>query len=190
MSRTLVKTTLIVLLTLALSSAVVAGATDVKATSNKLTGCRNTTTGVIDQVRGGSLPIGGACGAGEQLLTWNKTGPQGPVGPTGPQGSVGPQGPTGPQGREGPEGPEGSPGVSGWERLSVSSASSSVEKTLMVTCSSAKKILGGGAYVSNTAAYLVSSYPNGDTSWTARAADNTAENWTLTVYAICGFVAP
>jgi hypothetical protein len=53
------------------------------------------------------------CGAGEEPLDWNITGPQGPAGPQGPEGPQGPTGATGPQGPEGPQGPTGPTGPQG-----------------------------------------------------------------------------
>jgi hypothetical protein len=56
------------------------------------------------------------CAQNETSLTWNNSGPRGPMGLPGPQGvtgSQGPQGPTGPQGPAGPTGPEGPAGPSG-----------------------------------------------------------------------------
>lgn len=59
------------------------------------------------------------CVGGEQAVSWNIQGPQGPqgiqgpVGPTGPQGSAGPIGPQGEPGATGPTGPIGSQGEPG-----------------------------------------------------------------------------
>ena len=44
----------------------------------------------------------GRCGRGERLVTWNITGPPGPIGPRGPEGAIGPQGQ---RGFDGPPGP-------------------------------------------------------------------------------------
>ncbi|XVQ85250.1 hypothetical protein ACQP15_41750 [Microbispora siamensis] len=55
------------------------------------------------------------CKTTETKVSWNKTGPQGPVGigGTGPQGPAGPQGLRGPQGMRGPQGPKGDTGPQG-----------------------------------------------------------------------------
>ncbi|WP_283246735.1 hypothetical protein [Microbispora sp. H10836] len=55
------------------------------------------------------------CKTTETKVSWNKTGPQGPVGigGTGPQGPAGPQGLRGPQGMRGPQGPKGATGPQG-----------------------------------------------------------------------------
>jgi hypothetical protein len=93
---------------------------------------------------GGALriidPAQSSCGTGESQLTFNQTGPQGPMGSPGPQGpkgdtgsqgpagapgakgdtgATGPAGPQGPQGAKGdtgatgPQGPQGDPGPAG-----------------------------------------------------------------------------
>jgi hypothetical protein len=56
----------------------------------------------------GGLPK--ACGAKEQSISWNQTGPQGPQGAQGPQGEAGLPGP---QGEQGPAGPQGEQGPAG-----------------------------------------------------------------------------
>jgi hypothetical protein len=56
------------------------------------------------------------CARGENKITWNVEGPQGPAGAAGPQGVAGPAGPAGPQGEPGvagPAGPQGEPGPTG-----------------------------------------------------------------------------
>jgi hypothetical protein len=50
------------------------------------------------------------CNKNETQLSWNQTGPQGPIGLTGPQG---PKGDTGPQGLKGATGPKGDTGPAG-----------------------------------------------------------------------------
>jgi hypothetical protein len=55
----------------------------------------------------------GMCKKGETLLTWNITGPQGPIGPAGPTGPEGQAGPQGPAGQAGPTGPAGQAGPQG-----------------------------------------------------------------------------
>ncbi len=55
------------------------------------------------------------CKPAETKVSWNRTGPQGPVGigGTGPQGPAGPQGLRGPQGMRGPQGLKGDTGPQG-----------------------------------------------------------------------------
>jgi hypothetical protein len=84
MSRTMRRALLLALLVLLVAGAAGASATESRAATNKLTGCRNTSSGTLDQVKAGLLPMGGACGAGEVAVTWNKTGPRGPQGPESP----------------------------------------------------------------------------------------------------------
>src|SRR5947208_2351901 len=55
----------------------------------------------------------GTCKSGEQPLSWNKAGPQGPEGQAGPAGADGAAGPAGAQGATGPQGPQGPAGPSG-----------------------------------------------------------------------------
>jgi hypothetical protein len=71
-----------------------------------ITGCISHSDGdlrVID-------PAVDECKTNETTLTWNQTGPPGPVGPPGPQGEPGP---AGPQGAPGPTCPAGPPGPAG-----------------------------------------------------------------------------
>jgi hypothetical protein len=64
--------------------------------SGVIHGCYNVGNGALRVIDTGK---GQTCTAGrETALTWNQTGPQGPVGP---------QGPAGPQGTAGPQGPAG-----------------------------------------------------------------------------------
>lgn len=53
------------------------------------------------------------CKVGEKAISWNATGPQGPIGPAGPTGDAGPTGPVGPQGPAGAQGPAGPAGPVG-----------------------------------------------------------------------------
>ncbi len=65
------------------------------------------------------VPVGTVCSTGEVAVTWNITGPQGPIGPqgttgpAGPTGATGPAGATGPVGLTGPVGPAGAMGPAG-----------------------------------------------------------------------------
>ncbi|MFF3891334.1 hypothetical protein [Streptomyces sp. NPDC001914] len=54
-----------------------------------------------------------ACRAGEDSVTWNRTGPEGPAGPKGDQGDKGDQGTKGDVGEQGAQGEKGDPGAQG-----------------------------------------------------------------------------
>lgn len=58
-------------------------------------GCYTDIGGVLKVV---DTDAGFNCGPGETSLTWNQTGPPGPIGPQGPEGLQGPQGNPGPPG--------------------------------------------------------------------------------------------
>jgi hypothetical protein len=53
------------------------------------------------------------CRRGEQAVSWNVQGPEGPRGATGPTGATGPAGPPGPPGGDGARGPTGAAGPAG-----------------------------------------------------------------------------
>jgi hypothetical protein len=82
---------------LSLISAADAGPTDA---------CVNETTGAI------RLLLSGGCNSGENAISLNVEGKQGPAGPHGPAGPRGPEGPPGPEGPKGPMGPKGDKGAS------------------------------------------------------------------------------
>lgn len=177
-SRTMRRAVLLAVLVLLVAGASGAAATEGRAATNKLTGCRNTSTGTLDQVRAGLLPLGGACGAGEVAVTWNRRGPRGPQGETGATGAT------------------GSPGVSGWETVSSTSVNdSSNQKTVVVNCPAGKKVVGGGGNASGGYAFLVVSQPVAlvaSGGWGVMAAESpgTSASWTLTAYAICVTALP
>ena len=108
---------------------------------------------------------------------------------------AGPPGPRGPQGPPGPRGPTGPAGVSGLERRdAATSTSASDSKSVVASCPSGKRVVGGGARVTGLGANNVSiteSYPdsNGD-RWNAKAAEvvATASAWQLWAYALCATV--
>ena len=57
-----------------------------------------------------------------------------------------PAGPPGPAGPRGLPGPKGAPGVSGLERVDAATSSSSANsKSVVATCPSGKRVIGGGA---------------------------------------------
>jgi hypothetical protein len=174
MSRTMRRAVLRAVLVLVVAGASGAAATEGRAGSNSLTGCRNTSTGTLDQVKAGLLPLGGACGAGEVAVTWNKRGPRGPQGATGATGA---------------------PGVSGWQMVKVTSATDSTSpKLVSVNGPPGKKVIGGGAVASRTFDTAVTSSWPYDTAagWTAAAIETspTDQTWCLSAYAICVTALP
>jgi hypothetical protein len=108
---------------------------------------------------------------------------------------TGPQGPEGPQGQQGPGGPQGPAGLSGLQVVTKHSATNSLGfRFATAICPAGKKVLGGGAYVTDggwpNEIGIVGSYPTG-AAWSAAAQELVAfpANWRLTVYAICATVA-
>jgi hypothetical protein len=182
MSQTMRRVALLLALVLVVTGAVGASATDSRAAANKLTGCRDTSTGTLDQVRAGLLPMGGACGAGEVAVTWNK------------RGTRGPQGPTGATGAAGATGAPGAPGVSGWQMVEASSAfDSSSPKEVLPMCPVGKKVVGGGAYTDSAAGIVIGSFPHGaGDGWFVHAVEPTptATSWQVRGYAICVTALP
>ena len=120
------------------------GAATVEATvdARLLTGCLSTVAGTIDQVQAGSSPMGGFCGRGEVMLSWNKTGPAGPVGSVGPAGQAGPPGPAGPAG---PAGPSGSSGLHFYDRTASHTVEGLTYNYAEVWCDEGDIVTGGGA---------------------------------------------
>ncbi len=127
-------------------------------------------------------------------------GPTGPKGPAGPQGPQGPVGPTGPVGPQGPQGPMGPPGISEFRIVSNSSDAAlgscdcNQPKSVSVSCPAGFQVVGGGASVQTVSGVydptitLQASYPLSNTGWMAQAGrmvGGPAEDWTLTVWAIC-----
>jgi hypothetical protein len=84
-----------------------------------------------------------ACEQGQNLLTWNQAGPQGPKGDTGPQG---PAGATGPQG---PKGDPGAPGATHIIARSTTVSSFRDGEPLEVSCNTGEVATGGGGHVSS-----------------------------------------
>ena len=84
--------------------------------------------------------------------------------------------------------------MSGYEVVSSGSTSNGINMSETAICPIGKKVLGGGASVSNNNLYVVASAPSGtlnETSWTATAARITqagGTQYTLNVYAICANV--
>jgi hypothetical protein len=103
----------------------------------------------------------------------------------------GPKGNTGPQGPKGDAGPQGAPGVSGLVIVEAATPSDSVNtKEEGVECPAGKRVFGGGAIVEGAFTFVAVdlSAPVSATTWLAAAHehDETAEDWELQVYAICG----
>lgn len=87
-----------------------------------------------------------ACHNNETRVTWNVTGPPGPIGPAGPTGDPGPQGEMGPAG---PAGPAGEPGPAGTS-LAVSSVGvllAPMGTSPLLAAQSNSITLGPGSYV-------------------------------------------
>jgi hypothetical protein len=107
----------------------------------------------------------------------------GPTGATGPAGATGATGATGPAGTN---------GVSGWEKIigvEISISASTFGFTT-VTCSTNKKIIGGGCYLTPDANLILdASYPNSDNRWLCQAYNQSVGvTAKLRAYAICATV--
>jgi Collagen triple helix repeat (20 copies) len=129
-------------------------------------------------------------------------GPRGLRGPAGPAGAPGAPGPTGPAGTAGavgatgPTGPVGPTGLTLYEQQkSETSNNSDSPKSTNASCTSGKKVLGGGATVEGDdedQVTIVRSRPSSDgTGWEAKAEEVTAvgTDWKLTAYALCAKVS-
>jgi hypothetical protein len=127
-------------------------------------------------------------------------GPPGAEGPAGPAGEDGADstvpGPQGEPGEPGAEGPAGADGVSGREQVSAASTSSSLGpggiRTVTVTCSSGKQVLGGGASANSSDARLAiqrsSPAPDGSgwiSTWGNTSPTATISSFIATAWAIC-----
>jgi hypothetical protein len=77
--------------------------------------------------------------------------------------------------------------VSGWEIVSQTSGSSSVDKSISVDCPGTKTLLGGGGLTNNAEVYLYASYPVDSNTWTVSAGEDgpTNNNWTVTAWVVC-----
>jgi hypothetical protein len=107
-----------------------------------------------------------------------------------------PAGPAGPAGPQGPPGPKGSPGVSGLQRVDASTSSSSANsQSVVATCPSGKRIVGGGARVTGNGANKVSineNFPDSDgNKWNAKAVEvvATGATWQVQAYGLCARVS-
>jgi len=105
---------------------------------------------------------------------------------------AGPQGATGPQGPQGAKGDAGAVGVSGYQRVVSPSVANPAggQNSGSVACPAGKKVLGGG--VSSTSGDLGhnvnSSYPTSETTWRADVNNNSGQDRSFIVYAICAAV--
>jgi hypothetical protein len=150
-----------------------------------------------------------SCSTKEISLAWNV---QGPVGPQGAQGISGPQGETGATGATGPTGATGATGAAGATGgagpagglSGYQIVSGDVVGAGSVFCPAGKRVLGGGAEITNNPGgfyALEASNPNGQIGWTAVAvlmADWNAETSeigvvhpapTVRIWAICATTA-
>ena len=107
-----------------------------------------------------------------------------------------PAGPPGPAGPRGLPGPKGAPGVSGLERVDASTSSSSANsKSVVATCPSGKRVIGGGAQATGSGANKVSinqNFPDSSgNKWNAQAVEvvSTGQSWQLQSYALCANVS-
>jgi hypothetical protein len=73
--------------------------------------------------------------------------------------------------------------------VSATSVSNSTNKTITVTCPGSKIVVGGGGTTSLLGEVtLSSSFPVSNNTWSASGFEEvlgTANNWTVTAYAIC-----
>ena len=106
-------------------------------------------------------------------------------GTTGGKGASGLKGSTGLQGATGSVGPTGSLSSTGYERL-TNTASGTDTVVASVSCTSGKKVIGGGASAGGTGASLVTNYPPDTSSWTGSATTSVSGGAvSVSVYAIC-----
>ena len=153
-----------------------------------------------------------SCTGNETAISWNQTGPAGPQGEAGPQGTPGPegtpgpqgapgpQGPPGPQGVAGPQGTQGSPGpqgpqgspgpsgpagVSGYEIINThGNLPMNGTASVVATCSSGKRVLGGGYVAPQVGDMAPLSRPEGDNAWRVDFKSNGGSG-DASVYAVC-----
>jgi hypothetical protein len=142
----------------------------------------------------GATGPAGADGATGPAGADGATGPAGADGTTGPagaDGATGPMGPTGPAGADGADGATGPTGPSGsiddLVIVSNTSVSDSNNKSISVSCTGGRNVVGGGFVSSHASVGAQASYPSNATTWTVDGAEfqNTNTVWTITAYAIC-----
>ena len=99
-------------------------------------------------------------------------------------------------GTPGATGATGATGVTyavGWEMRSATSASNSTNKSVTVDCTGSKVVTGGGATTNDAAEINLSNNPVDSNTWSASGSESilgSANNWTVTVWAICVNNAP
>jgi len=121
------------------------------------------------------------------------TGATGLTGATGAKGATGATGAIGATGPAGIQGPQGQAGVSGHQRVSATtSIPASFLATLVASCPSGKKVLGGGVQFPSLGSQLDQlklvmhqSYPSSDSSWQVYFSNTNAFAVQATVWAIC-----
>jgi hypothetical protein len=173
--------------------------------------CKLNNVGTIRLIDPSRSGFTGHCTHAETQISWNQSGPAGPVGPKGdtgpqgPKGDTGPQGPqgepgakgdTGPQGPKGdtgPQGPAGADGVAGFHVKSGSLDSppgTQVFGTLF--CDAGEKATGGGFTTAPAGspppigAYVASSGPTSDgAGWTGATTNTSNATVTVTIYTVC-----
>ncbi len=147
------------------------------------------------------------CTNQETTLSWNQSGPPGPQGAAGPQGeagppgTAGPQGPPGPQGLAGPQGipgppgpqgasgPSGPAGMSGYEIVNIlGTLPTNGTTSVVATCPSGKRVLGGGYVTPSEADTAPLSRPEADNAWRVDFKSNGGSG-TASVYAVCAIVS-
>lgn len=91
-------------------------------------------------------------------------------------------------------------GITGWERLNAMTANDTTfRKRVIVSCTDNKKVIGGGANISNgddRRVFISQSFPYTDNSWYAGAEETTIDStrsisgnpWTLEAFVICANV--
>jgi len=117
-------------------------------------------------------------------------GTRGTPGARGPGGRRGLRGPAGPKGPAGATGPQGSAGISGFQAVTATVGPSTVQdKSTSVQCPSGKTAIAGGVDATSPgdAAHIYKNHQGQNTqTWVGGAQDpNSADSWTLTVYADC-----
>jgi hypothetical protein len=124
---------------------------------------------------------------------------QGIDGKNGQDGAQGPVGPIGPKGDKGDKGEKGDVGepsmtpITGYEIvLSAITPDDNLAKDITATCTSGKKVIGGGFNSLNVSdaneVVIKSSYPNTESSWRVMGnidASGTSTTFSLQAYAIC-----
>jgi hypothetical protein len=144
------------------------------------------------------------CYTNETPLTWNQTGPQGPIGPKGDAGAQGPQGlpgPPGQDGKNGVDGKDGQPGLQG--PPGHNGATNVVVRTrrydnagaggyfgVVAPCNPGERATGGGAS-SGMATQMLDSLPypieadGTPTGWKTAVHNITDHAITIWFYAVC-----